>query len=365
LSSPKVAANQCGASTVMNLTKIGSFPRMRVLAWHDDMLYACSGYKLLKCQPSKNDFSWTRVGRFNPVWWRSVSSSVGLTSRLCRDGFHALAPLSTGGLVAAVAGSIVTLPDDGGEFKVTHRVTRGTRPLYLTVTPQDHIFWGEYFVNEERAEVHVYGSQDRGETWDVVYTFPKGGVRHVHNVIYDKWDDCLWVLTGDNQDECKVVRASRDWKTVDEVLSGNQQARAVAIVLTKEALYFASDTPLEQNFIYRMDRGGNLTQLTPINNSSLYSCRVRDALFFSTMVEPSDVNTDGHARVYGSLDGSSWQSLLGWPKDPWPMVFQYGNVILPTGENPTDLLALTGMAVQGMSMRTVIFKVNEDRPIEQ
>lgn len=341
----------------MKLTKVASWPKLRVLAWHGETLYACSGYRLLRSCPDTAQAVWREVGRFDPLWWRRLSSTVPLTSRLCRDGFHALATLSTGGLVAAVAGSIVTLPSDSKEFKVTHRVTRGTRPLYLTVTKNDWVFWGEYFVNQERDEVHVYGSQDRGETWDVVHTFPKGGVRHVHNVVYDKWEDCLWVLTGDNDHECKIVRASCDWKEVDEVLSGNQQARSVAMVPTKDFLYFASDTPLEENFVYGMDRNGNLARIKPINNASLYGCRVGGALFFSTMVEPSEVNTDGHARVYGSLDGSSWQMLLGWPKDRWPMVFQYGNIILPTGENPTDLLALTGMAVKGHSLETTVWRV--------
>ena len=44
-------------------------------------------------------------------------------------------------------------------------------------------------------------------------------------------------------------------------MQGNQQARAVAAVPTEEALYFSSDTPLESNCIYRLDRHGDLTQL--------------------------------------------------------------------------------------------------------
>jgi hypothetical protein len=344
----------------MNLTEVGSWPNLRVLAWREKALYACSGYKLLQLRPEDTKASWTEVGRFNPIWWRRISSSVGLTYRLCRDGFHALATLSTGGLVAAVPRAIVTSAGEGEEFKITHRISRGTRPLNIAVTGDDSVFWGEYFDNAERAEVHIYGSRDRGETWEVVHTFPRNAVRHVHNVVYDKWADCLWILTGDYENECKVVRASCDWKQVDEVLVGNQQARAVAFVPTAGALYFASDTPLEDNFIYRLERGGKLTQLAPTNNSALYGCRVGESLFFSTMVEPSDVNTDGHARVYGSSNGTSWEMLFGWRKDSWPMLFQYGNAILPTGENATDFLALTGLAVKGCDLRTMLWRVTID-----
>lgn len=261
--------------------------------------------------------------------------------------------------MAAVPGAIVTLAAGSDEFKVSHRITRGTRPLNITVTSEGWIYWGEYFDNPDRAEVNVYGSQDQGQTWNIVYTFPKGAIRHVHNVLYDRWADCLWVLTGDYEQECRVLRSSCDWKDVQPVLCGNQQARAVSMVPMKDALYFASDTPLEDNFIYQMDRGGTLTRLDHINNSSLYGCRVGDSLFFSTMVEPSEVNTDGHARVYGSLDGTSWQMLLGWPKDRWPMaLFQYGNAILPTGENRTNLLAVTGLAVEGHDLQTTIWRID-------
>src|SRR2546430_9672050 len=48
--------------------------------------------------------------------------------------------------------------------KVTHQITRGTRPLNITVTRDDGIFWGEYFDNSERAEVHIYGSRSEEHT---------------------------------------------------------------------------------------------------------------------------------------------------------------------------------------------------------
>ena len=350
----------------MNLIKVASWPNLRALAWNGEALYASSGYELLQSFPAGSQVSWKTIGRFNPVWWRRITSSIKPAHRLCRDGFHVLAALSAGSFVAAVPGAVVTMAAGSAEFKVTHQITRGTRPLNLTVTRDDGIFWGEYFDNSERAEVHIYGSRDRGETWQVVHTFPKGAIRHVHNVLYDKWADCLWVLTGDYDQECRVVRASCDWKEVQSVLCGNQQARAVAMVPTKDALYFASDTPLEDNFIYRMERNGRLDRLDHINNSSLYGCRAGRFLFFSTMVEPSDVNTDGQARVYGSGDGSSWQMLLTWPKDRWPMaLFQYGNAILPTGENPTNFLAVSGLAVRGHDLQTTIWRIDDPNDADQ
>ncbi len=195
-------------------------------------------------------------------------------------------------------------------------------------------------------------------TWEVAYTFPRGAIRHVHNIVYDEWENCLWVLTGDNGSECRILRVSCDFKTVDTVFSGNQQARAVALVPTPDALYFSSDTPLESNHLYRLDRRGTLTQLAPLSSSSIYGCRAGSGIFFSTMVEPSSVNRDRNVRLYGSCDGGDWRSLMQWRKDLWPMsLFQYGNAILPDGRNATDFLAVTTIAVERDDVTTSIWRV--------
>ncbi len=301
---------------------------------------------------------WESVGRFSPAWWRNVTSKSRLGSRLVRDGFHALVRLPTGELIAAVPGAIATLRPGEREFQVTHALERGTRPLNIAVTPDGRVFWGEYFDNSGRDEVHIYGSEDRGVSWKIVYSFPKSSIRHVHNIVYDRWEDCLWVLTGDIGEECRVLRVSTDWNKVETLLSGNQQARAVAAVPREDGLYFASDTPLEQNYIYKLDRQGNLARLSEIHASVLCGCAVSDAIFFTTMIEPSTVNLDRTVAIYGSADGDEWARLQSWKKDGWSdRFFQYGNAFVASGDNTTELLAVTSVAVKGNDLQTSLWGV--------
>jgi hypothetical protein len=267
--------------------------------------------------------------------------------------------LPSGDLIAAVAGAIISLSPGETEFRVSHRVLRGTRPLHLAVTPNGHIAWGEYFDNPHRDEVHIYLSTDRGASWHVAHTFPKGAIRHVHNIVYDQWGDCFWILTGDSGSECNILRASCDFKQLDVILSGSQQARAVALVPAAEGLYFSSDTPLECNHVYSLDRQGNVNQLAELSSSSICGCRVGEAIFFSTMVEPSAVNPERQVRVYGSRDGVGWQKLLAWDKDRWPLGwFQYGNAFLPDGRNTSGFLATTTIAVHQADGETTLWKSN-------
>ena len=350
-----------GQGLAWELARVARFPRLRALAWSGDALYASRGYQLLRANISQPEvllanLPWQPIASFRPVWWRYGSAATRLSSRLFRDGFHALTILPSGGIVGAVPGAIVTMRPGESEFRLTHAITRGTRPLHITSVPGGAVYWGEYFDNAAREEVHIYASNDGGVTWNVAYTFPKGAIRHVHNIVYDRWGDCLWVLTGDYGDECRILRASCDLRQVDVVLQGNQQARAVALVPSEEGLYFASDTPLEVNFIYRMDRQGRLQKLAGVTSSSIYGCRARDGIFFSTMVEPSAVNSDRHVRIYGSRDGENWESSLTWQKDRWPMsLFQYGNAFLPDGENSTNYLAATTVAVEADDQCTLLF----------
>jgi hypothetical protein len=366
---PSLETSSHGTS---RLTRVARFPRLRALAWAGDDLYASRGYQLLRARISDpSAVAWQPVATFRPEFRRRLSVMNRLTARLFRDGFHALAILPSGALVAATPGAIITLRPGETEFRRTHTILRGTRPLHITAVPavgaSGAIYWGEYFDNPARDEVHIYASTDSGATWSVAYTFPKGAVRHVHNIVHDPWSNCLWVLTGDYDDECRILRATCDFSRVEPVLQGQQQTRAVAAIPTEHGLYFSSDTPLESNFIYRLDRHDQLQQLAPISSSSIYGCRVGPRVFFSTMVEPSEANRDRHVRIYGSDTSSSasspnpqaWEPMLAWKKDAWPMaLFQYGNAILPDGNNPTPFLALTTVAVVPDDTATSLYTVN-------
>lgn len=345
------------AQKSLSISPVAIFPNVRVLTWDEDVLYASRGYTVLSARMNSAEIEWNSVGYYRPEWWRQLTSRSALSFRLLRDGFHALAITPQGNLVAAVPGGIATLARGETEFRITHRLKRGTRPLHIASTPAGQAFWGEYFDNPDRDRVHIYTSQDGGLTWHIAHTFAPGSIRHVHNIIYDDWEHCLWIFTGDYGSECRILRASLDFTSVKELLCGNQQARAVAAVIAEDGLYFASDTPLEQNHIYFLGRSGRMQRLTPIPTSSIYGCTNRHGIFFSTMVEPSRVNRSRTVALFGSSNGENWSRLAEWKKDQWPMkFFQYSNAIFPDGHNLTDLIAVTTIAVDKSDLQTTIFR---------
>ncbi|MBI4219812.1 MAG: hypothetical protein HY682_06680, partial [Chloroflexi bacterium] len=169
---------------------------------------------------------------------------------------------------------------------------------------------------------------------------------HVHSVLWDRFRRCFWLFTGDYGQECRVLKASGDWSKVETVLQGDQHARVAAALPRKDALYFASDSPLTRNSVRRLDDAGNVTELAPLTGSCLQACEVNGSMFFSTAVEPSKVNRERWATVTGSRDGQTWNELLRWPKDRWPFTaFGFGSILLAGGLNTSGVLATTGQAL--------------------
>src|SRR5207245_11657321 len=113
----------------------------------------------------ENPIRWQTVAKYSPTWWRNLTARSRLTFRLFRGGFHALAVLSSGHLIAAVPGAIVVRSPGIGNFRVSHKVLRGTRPLHIAVTPDDQLFWGEFFDNRRSDDVTLCVSSSKGANW--------------------------------------------------------------------------------------------------------------------------------------------------------------------------------------------------------
>lgn len=219
----------------------------------------------------------------------------------------------------------------------------GSRPLALCSSPFG-LFYGEYRNNAERAPIRLFNSED-GLRWRVAHTFEH--VRHIHSVFYDHYSGALWVATGDADQEAAIWRSEDGFRTAERVVHGSQQTRAIAMLFAAESIYFGSDTPNEANHLYRYDRvSGNLEQLAGVAGSVFHCSRVGRWLLFSSAVEPSSVNLSRQAMLYASPDGSEWKVLATHNKDCWPpRLFQYGQLVLPSGENDTGCYWYSTMGV--------------------
>jgi len=223
----------------------------------------------------------------------------------------------------------------------------GNRPL-VVCAHEHQLIYGEYVDNSARNQIRLL-AVDCGSGNTILHTFDQ--IRHIHGVCVDPTDDSLWVTTGDEDEECTIWRMASMESSPEKVLTGTQQTRAVQLLFDKHHIYFGTDTPSEQNYIYQFDRTHyKVKRLHPVFNSVFYGCNVGDTHVFGTACEPSSVNNQSMVALLAAPMGDThrWTELIRLPKDIWPMkLFQYGQILFPNGINPGPDLYFTPMGVRG------------------
>ena len=237
-------------------------------------------------------------------------------------------------------------------FEEILKIARGSKPLNLCTTPSGSLFFGEYFQNIEKVAVHIYCSQDNGQTWKVAYTFTEGNINHIHGLFFDKYTNRIWVATGDRENECIIGYTEDEFKTFKEVFRGGQEYRTCQLFFYQDFIVFGTDTQYQQNVIKKFDRKTlEITELQNVQGSVIKGGQVGDVAFVSTTVEPSDVNTDKWAHLWVTKDGLHWEEKYKAKKDWLPAtLFQFGTFEFPQyyGIDKLERLYFSGRALKGL-----------------
>jgi hypothetical protein len=174
------------------------------------------------------------------------------------------------------------------------QLPRGNRPLNIVSIDVEGfdkaLYFGEYFGNPELGRVRVY-KRIACDKWVSVYEFPSGEIRHVHNIISDNRNKCVWILTGDWGKSAAIWRTTNNFTKVEAVCRGDERFRSCVAFPYNEGLLYATDSPTQKNALYRLynkDGKWEIATVAEINGSVIYGSTTADALIFSTVVEPND-----------------------------------------------------------------------------
>ncbi len=296
----------------------------------------------------------TVVARLKQRSAQAASERIPWLLRLLRLGLHELIHLSDGSMLGSAAGAIVRLEPGQTAFQTVFKLPKGSRPLRLCATPDGWVFFGEYFRNPERQHVDIFGSDDGGWTWQQLYRFPAGQIRHIHGIFYDPFRQGCWVLTGDEDAECKIMFSSNRFQHLEQVFGGSQVFRSVYLFPREQGLITATDTPFEANFIHWLEpESGRHQTCQAVEGSVLYGATVGQYLVLSTLVEPSKVNLSRQAVIWISRDGQRWRRLAAYSKDLIAgRYFQYASFRFPRGRNQGNRLYAYG---QGLAHGTGLY----------
>lgn len=257
-------------------------------------------------------------------------------------------------------------------------VERGKGPLHFSIIEkiegfEDGLYFGEYFGNPQKESVRIFRRSPSGK-YCVVFTFPLGKINHVHNIIPDHLNKCIWVLTGDFGNAAGIWRTTDNFKTLEPIMVGSQQYRASIAFPTEKGLLYGTDTQFETNNIRLLfnQKGEWISKdLSTINGSVIYGCKVGGDYVFSTSTEPARMRknfflkwfewkrgpgilkNESHVLV-GNID-QGFKVLFKKRKDILPYrLFQFGTVFFPAGNNPTNKLFSYSIGNYGNDLDTEV-----------
>lgn len=310
----------------MNLKILNTVKNLQVKLVEKQNIWASRGRWLYLSNNNGKDWKKQFVLKMNLM--KTACTHAKLTRRLLCLDVQILIELQNS-IKVVFSGSGIYCLNKGNRVSCrVHTFQNGRRLLTNGATKdiEGNIYFGEYFSNKERNEVRIFKSEDGGIHWNPVYTFAKGSIRHIHAVQFDSHKNMLWVATGDNKEEAKIAYSKDKGKGFTFIGEGSPKWKAVSLVFTKNYVYWGTDNPRGDNYIYRWNRKNKLVEEIAYIRGPIYSSkRVGDYLLFSTGVEKEKDYKNKYARIYCVDKKLNCHELYRLRKDIWkPVLFGYG-----------------------------------------
>lgn len=240
----------------------------------------------------------------------------------------------------------------------------------------DCVAYGEYTWNPSSGPVSIC-SRNKSGKWSVAYTFERGTIKHIHAIVPDHFRNNVLILTGDEDKESGFWIAEDNFKAVRPLIVGKQRYRSCAAWPHKEGILYATDTPLENNFLCFISESNNWHPeiVYEMPGPCIFSAKIGDEYYFSTSVEP-DSNIKGKRYLFTYKLGSGvkerksfviagnlekgFSPVCEFKKDIWPMtLFEFGNIQFPGGEIKNNII-MYPVSVKKYDGKTVVYEIKKD-----
>lgn len=257
---------------------------------------------------------------------------------------------------------------------------KGKRPL--NIVPIDirgfdkGFYFGEYYSNPEMLPVAIY-KREGMDVWNKVFEFGYGEINHIHNLIPDENNNCVWILAGDFGKAASIWKAQNNFEKIEKILFGKQEYRSCVAWPYYSNIVYATDTPFQRNYLCVLEKeeAFNMKKIEELNGSVIYYCCVKDNLIFSSVVENNGGEPfvkklflrkegsgilDRNCVIYKYSKRNSLQILHKEMKDVYPFfLFQFGAIIFPQGINNTDYLITYNIATKRNDLTLCIYNIND------
>jgi hypothetical protein len=219
------------------------------------------------------------------------------------------------------------------------------------------VFFGEYGSNPARNEVPIYRSQDGGESWEIIYCFPAGRIKHIHGCYWDPYEQKIWVFTGDFAGENFILVADLEFKHVEWIGDGTQAYRACNAFFEEDAVHWIMDSQLETSYHVRMTRHSRkIEKKDAFAGPVWYIKRLADGYYLAaTTQEIGPGVKDRYAHLMVSRDLESWEDIHLFEHDGLPKrYFKFGVIGFSDGEQSSQGFYIFAEAIKGLDGKAAL-----------
>lgn len=302
--------------------------KLRLFEYRNKQFFGAKG-RVIYCKNSNSLYKIDTINKLN------IFSNLVLYNRLCRHGIHNVIYLEEDFIAVIIKGKILILNIDKS-IVVNEYTIKGNRPLRNGfILYEDNLIFGEYYGNKNREPVRIKLVNYKNSHINDLLVFDN--IRHIHFIQQDIDNaEKFFVGTGDKDNESAIYKFNLENKRLTRIGGGAQKWRAVSILQKDNYIFWGSDCPYKQNYIYRYNRNnGNLNRLNPIDGPAYYSTQNKSGdLFIATTVEDRKKH---RAIIYHSQNGDNWKELIEFKKDIFPeKLFGYGVIEFIRGQEQLE-----------------------------
>ena len=305
--------------------------RSKFVEWQDkNRIIISNGNKLFMCDKSFTEIS--LIGEFPTNIIVKFLTNFFLLRRLLRYYYYNVIPIDNKRIFVTFRKSIGIF--ENGKFFRIRGLLKPARVLRNACAHDKHggLYFGEYNSNPSREKVNIYYLPPQSTKLEVIYTFVKNTVRHIHGIYKDPFSDTFWVLTGDIKTECKILKTSDHFNTLEEVGSGNENWRAVSMQFSKNYIYFATDAEYSSNYIFEMDRKTYKTKIiSEIDGPVYYSTKIKDQIIFAVTAEGCPSQKENKAVLWKLDTKNKVSCVKSFNKDIFPIQLMPGTIHFANG----------------------------------
>ena len=295
------------------------------------------------------------LGAFPAPAWKALAARSRKAQRLLRFLFYNVVVLDGRGALFVTFDKQAGVYADGRFTPVSGldrpcRVLRGACALDV----DGSVYFGEYLSNPERGRMRIYRVAAGSRHAEVVHVFAPGCIRHIHGIYRDPHTGALWCVTGDGEKECRMLRTSDGFRTIEEVGGGDETWRCVSLQFTPSHVYYASDAEFRENAIFRLDRAtGERAEIGKIDGPVYYTAAVGEDRFFAVTAELCPSQKTREAGLWHADAQDRVERIAAFSKDRLPVSgFLPGTLHFPMGPGLPDELYFHTVGFTGSDGRT-------------